>query len=188
MKTFLFIFFGLLPSLIFGQFEAAIYGSLSHPNNYGTQSNSYGVQLEVNHVPNDYFAIGLFGGFTKYKNDYNDKNHLFSTGVLVEGRAQFTEKMKVIPIINGSIGYCSEYTYYTYTYGENNEKTGIVDRHQNGIYMSLRLGLISNFEKLSPFDFKIDVGLVKTEIEPLKIFSVGSQQYLQSRVGVVYNF
>jgi hypothetical protein len=188
MKTSIFIIFSFLPIFIFGQFEAAIYGSMSYSNSSAIQSNSYGIQLEVNHIPNDYFAIGLFGGFTKYNNDYNDKNHLFSTGILVEGRAQFTEKMKIIPIINGSIGYCTEYTNYTYMYGENNEKTGIVDRHQNGIYLSLRLGLISNFEKLAPFNFKIDIGLVKTVIEPFKVFSVGSQQYLQSRLGVVYNF
>jgi hypothetical protein len=181
MRTLLFIIFHLLPLLIFGQFEATLYGSLSN-------SNSYGVQLEANHVPNDYLAIGIFGGFTKYTYDYYDKNHLFSTGVLVEGRGRFNEKMKIIPIINGSIGYCSEYTNYAYMHGKNNEKTGIVDRHQNGIYMSLRLGLISNFEKISPFDFKIDIGLVKTVIEPLSVLSVGSQQYLQSRLGVIYSF
>lgn len=181
MKISLFIIFSLISSLVFGQFETILYGSLGN-------SNKYGVQLEASHVPNDYFAVGIFGGFTKYTYDYYDKNHLFSTGVLVEGRGRFNEKMKIIPIINGSIGYCSEYTNYTYMYGEDSEKIGIVDRHQNGIYLSLRLGLISNFDKLSPFDFKIDFGVVKTVIEPFKIFSVGSQQYLQTRLGIVYNF
>lgn len=181
MKTSVFIIFCHLPIITFGQFETAIFGSLSH-------SNGYGVQLETNYLPNDYMSFGLFGGFTKHTFDYYDKNHLYSTGVFVEGRGHFKEKMKVIPVINGSLGYCSEYINYTYKHGENDEKIGIVDRHQNGIYMSLRIGLISNFEKLTPFDFKIDVGLVKTAIEPFKVFSVGSKQYLQSRLGVVYNF
>jgi hypothetical protein len=144
-----------------------------------------GSHLEIAYVPVNYFSIGLFGS---YGNVFSrrDKHYILSTGVVAEWRGHFSEKMKVIPLINFHMGYSSEYEKHHYKYGENNQLEKNIDRYTEGISAAVRTGIVSNFDKTGPFQFQFDIGILQQSIR-FELFNETELTFLQSRLLLVYN-